>query len=680
MAATGEELRVPIGIPVQTNAGEAADSVQLLRDKLAQSKDVIKQTATALRDLRGNSDQVKAAKDQLRATLDAEKVAVTQATLKLLEQGSGYDKVKDKAKEATKATEKATAATKKEATEGKKSADVVKDRAKAFESAIAAAGGPVAALKGKLETLKDLLGGTEGGMVAVAGGAALAAAAIVAVGAGAAAAAISLAKFIIVSADSLRLMQLTRKANLNGNDSWAKNLGDQIDDMARRMPVAKEKLNELGISLAKSRIGGQTMVDTMNAVAGATAAAGDDLGNKLKGIVERGAFTKRFQLSPQELLGMDLDFNEVAAAYSDGMHISVEAARKALFEGRVKLADGAAALRRAVDAKFGGINADKMLGLDNQLEKFKKDLAALTKDVNLDPILKSIQKLAFNFDQASVNGRAMKGIITTIGRSLGASFEEGTPILQDFIDNAVLGALKMENYWLRASIAFKSFTGQKIESAALDQVLNILKGVGEVNLGPVAIAAVTVSVAAKAMGAAWGGVKDDVSIAKEAILGLNADILAIDWKKTGFYVVKGLNDGIVDGAKKLVDTVKGLADDVKNAFTEKLKIQSPSKVFAGYGQQTVAGFEQGVDASSSRATMATANMATAAAAGGASAASSASSGIAAGGRTSIVFSPNIIVQGGGGDLREQLRDPALLQPLTEQFLAMLRTGGIEVPA
>ncbi len=647
-----EEFRVPIAIPVETNAASAADSIEGLRDSISGSKDAIKEAANQMRNLRGKSDEVKAAKDQLTTKIRAEEASVTKATLALIKQGAGLEKVAKSSKVVEKSTEG------------------VKAKSDALAKALSTAGGPVSSLKEKLGTLKDLLGGTEGGMAAVAGIAALAAAAIVAVGVAAVGAAVSLGKFIIASADAARMMQLTRKANLNGNEDWAKNLGDQVDRLARSIPVTKEKLNELGISLAKSRIGGQTMVDTLEAVSGATAAAGDDLGNKLKGIVERGAFTRRFQLSPQELLGMDLDFDEVAKAYAEGMHVSVNRAREELVSGRVKLADGAAALKKAVNAKFGEINADKMLGLDNQLNKFKADMASLAKDVNLTPILKGIKSLADNFSQTNVNGVAMKNIITTIGKSLGVTFEEGVPILQEFIDKAVWGALKIENYWLRAKIAFRETFGGKtsLEMVSFKAILSGVVGVLEATVPGLALIVEGV----KLMSATFESAKANVASTLQVFTDLKDGISNLDWSSLGSSIVTGLIDGMKAEGKFLVDTVKGLADSVKGSFKDALGIHSPSKVFEAYGKNVGAGAEQGIKAGTPAVHDAAAAMAPSPGEGGKSGGGK--------GAVTITFAPTIHLSSNGGDAAAQLKDPSLLQALTEAFLGQIRAAGIEVPA
>jgi hypothetical protein len=72
---------------------------------------------------------------------------------------------------------------------------------------------------------------------------------------------------------------------------------------------------------------------------------------------------------------------------------------------------------------------------------------------------------------------------------------------------------------------------------------------------------------------------------------------SVDWLVDNFPDGAALIDGFVDGIKSRVssaiDAVTGVATDVAGAFAKALGIQSPSKVFAEYGRQTVAGYELG---------------------------------------------------------------------------------------
>ena len=252
MATGSEETRVPISIPVDDSAaGKAAQSIDQLREAVQKSKDALKDYAAQMRDIRGNSDEMKAARDELRKKLEAEKVAISDGALALAKQGVSYDRLATAAKRTAKEQEKAAKDAAKEAKASEKeqekaAKDAMKEKSDALKSAIGSAGGPVSAISSKLNGLTDVLGGTSGGMAAVAGAAALVAAGLYAVGKAAVSAAYDIGKWIVVAADAERLSQLTRQANLGGNETSAKNLGDQVDAIARKVPLARDQIDWIG--------------------------------------------------------------------------------------------------------------------------------------------------------------------------------------------------------------------------------------------------------------------------------------------------------------------------------------------------------------------------------------------------------------------------------------------------
>jgi uncharacterized protein (DUF111 family) len=146
---------------------------------------------------------------------------------------------------------------------------------------------------------------------------------------------------------------------------------------------------------------------------------GDEVGKQLENIITRGQMAQRVQINPLELQGSGLQFKDIAGQLAANLHIGVEQAKAALFEGRVKLDDGAKAIRDAVDKRFGEINAKKLLDLGVQAEKFKEKLTALTADVKLEPLLKGIDELSHLFDNTTVSGAALKQLVTFLGDQIG---------------------------------------------------------------------------------------------------------------------------------------------------------------------------------------------------------------------------------------------------------------------
>ncbi len=119
----GEEIKVPIGVPVETNAAAAADSIESFRDVITSANGEIKAMSGTLRQLRGSSDEVKAAKAQLTAKIDAQKSAVSAASLALVKHGTSYDAAAAKEKKFAEAQKKVGDELKKTAELAKKDAE-----------------------------------------------------------------------------------------------------------------------------------------------------------------------------------------------------------------------------------------------------------------------------------------------------------------------------------------------------------------------------------------------------------------------------------------------------------------------------------------------------------------------------------------------------------------------------
>lgn len=650
----GEQAQATFGLNLDGNAAEVSDelatSLEDVRAQIQGSEGAIKEYSNSLRKLKGTTEEVKSAKAALKAKIDAERDAISASSLKILKHGTNYDKLAVRAKNL--------AQKQKELAEKTKADGVLKakERAEAMSSAIARAGGPVSSLREKLGALNSIAGGSGGAMGVATLAAAGLAAAVLAVAAAATVASVSVVKFIFGSANAARTANLFREA-ASGSAQNAANLGTQVDELAKKLSTPKAKLNELGIELARTRLGGQTIVDTFNLVGQASDAMGDTVGNTLKDIVTRGQLTQRFQINPQELFGTGVDFQGVAGELAKQLGVGIKDAQAALFEGRVKLADGAKALRSAVEKRFGELNARKMLDLSVQAEKFKETLASLTKDVKLEPLLRAFKKIAEVFDESTVNGAALKQLVTVLGSGLASSFEAAAPIAKSFIQGLVIGGLEVAIafYQVRNKLR-ETFGGDVLKNV---DTLEIALRAGKVAAVGIAGAVVTVAAVAAiavapfvALYAIWDQLNE---ACKRFGKSIRETFLETDWKGMGGAIVDGLVNGLKAGALKLVNTVKGLAESVKGAFTGKLKIESPSKVFAEYGEHTTEGYAQGVESGSGRAQGAVEGMiATPKSGGGGSKAS--------GGRGAVNLT--IHVQGNNAaEVKRELEAPGFLDQL-----------------
>lgn len=590
-----EEAR--FSIPIDSDYSEpeqAARALEDLRRKIQGGTDRLKEMQAAQKRLTGTTVEVAKAQAELQKKIDAERSSIGSAQLKLTSMGSSFEQLSAKTRKAT--AEQAKLADKLKAA----GIEAAAAKTRALGNAVSSAGGPVAALKNKFESLKDLAG-NGGALGLVTLGVVGLIAAVVALSVAAVKLGTDLARFIVQGANAARSANLLREA-VTGSAADAGRLGDQVDELARRVPTGKDALNELAVSLRKGGLSGQTLVDTLNAVAQASAAVGDDTGNKLRELADRGKLTGRFQVNPQELMGSGVEFDNIAKALASSMKIGVSDARKALFEGRVKLADGAAAMRKAVEDKFGGLNLRKMLDLNVAAKKFGETVDMLTKGVDLEPFLRGFQLIGSAFDTSTVTGTAMKEIVTLVGRALATTFEKGAPLVKKFIQGMVISLLTLTIVALKLRKQFRETFGDKeflkgvnLTTVALETgrfvVTSFALGIASL-IALVALAGVVLYQLVKPfidIGLAIYGALYAVQKFQEKLFG------DIDWKATGLAIVDGIVGGIREGFSRAVNVVRELGDRIKGAFTGKMEIKSPSKVMHRYGGDTVDGYVGGID-------------------------------------------------------------------------------------
>lgn len=554
-----------IKIDADTNADLAAESVLQLQKRITASQEAIKGFSAAQRGLRGSSDEVTAAREKLKAAVTAERDAVSRATLALGQQGTTYDAVSKKVRENAKAADAAT-----------------KEQEK-LAAANAKAGGPLKDASSKLSEFAEKLTTTKGLMTLAAGASLLLAAGIVKVASSLGGVGVSLASFILEQGNALRTMGLFREA-ATGSESNAKAFGNQIDALGRKIPTTREELNKLAVEqsrlLVGTRISGQGIVDTFNAVAQTSAAMGDSAGKAIQGIIERGKTFGRVGIGLYELQGTGIDTRDVASQLAKNLKIGILDAQLALRSGRVKIDDAAKALRDVVETRFGPVNAKRMIDFDIIVAKLKDKFQNLTKGVDLEPVLKTFEKLANLFDTSTVTGTALKGLITDFGTGIGRAFERGFPLMQDFFEKGVIYALKFEIAWLKINIQLDRIFGK-------DSVANAGMALFSTVMGGIQLQFDAILGAAKLLEGILTkiGALNFPNISKGLGLSIGADSKEI---------AAGVAGGISGASGEVEKATRGLAEGSKDSFKGAMGIHSPSTVFAEYGAQTAEGYAGGV--------------------------------------------------------------------------------------
>lgn len=617
----------------------SAKEVETFRAAMAKSDLVIKDAVNSLKRLQGKSAEVVAARKQLKSIIASEKDVMSKNSLALAKLGTTFEK-------ATKIHDE----------NARKIADRQKQVSEGFSP-----------LTSKLGIFGDMLKGTASTEALVAAGMLGIAAAVAAVSAALVAGVAMFAKWALGAANAARSLGLMREA-ASGSAQNAANLGSQIDDLAAKVPTSKVALNEMANSMLKAGIGGGQLVDTLNAVAIASATLGNAAGAKLQSFVERSRISQRFQLNPMELQGTGLKFDDVAQALAKNLKVGLKDARAALASGAVKLTDGAKALRTAVESKLGGIALRQMLDLNVMGEKLKETLDSMTDGIHLEPLLEGIKDVLSVFDGSTQSGAALKDMVTVLGNSLAQTAKDGAPLVKNVLRGMIIAGLDITIAFYKVRNSLRDTFGNNKLIKNVDW-LNLALMTGKVIMYSVAAAVAVVGVAIAALASPFF----DLAIAIDDVPKRGAKLIAwfneIDWKATGLAIVDGLVNGLNDGTSRLINGVKSLAQSAKDTFKKALGIASPSKVFADFGRNTTEGFAIGVDQSSGMADDAVAAMVDTPQlpAGSGKAA-------AAGGGTSITIAQGAIqitVHGGGKDLTSE----SLAQKLSDaDFIAKLIRG------
>jgi len=490
---------------------EVALSARTAAKAIGEFEDEAKGLSADLRRLKGNSDDVVAAKAALKKRLDEIKGSVSALTAELNKNGLSYKAVTDAAKKYGETGKLlpnlrgglgkagsavadglgglAKGAGKKLGPAAKKLGDLVSPVTKSLESKLGPAAkkigsklAPLGKAFSKVGTaVKEDLGSVAskvGPMVgeALAGGVALATAAAVAAAAAYVAAGAALAAFSLATADAYAKVSRQREALL-GTAKDAGALGDQIASLAGKVPQGTAELGALAHQLNKTRISGKATVDALAAIAQVSGAVDDSAGQKIQELITRNDKFGRMSIGMFELQGTGLDFDDVAKAYADGTKKSIDAARKELRFGIAPIEAGSKALRDAAEKKFGKLNMANAFSLENAPKKFMDQFRELSKDVDLGPLSEALKDA---FGQLSPNaplGSAVKDFMTTFGGGLVEVGAKSIPLLLEGFKYMIGYGLKLTALFIETKTAIaNALDGKTFFDKAQGVGIALMKG------------------------------------------------------------------------------------------------------------------------------------------------------------------------------------------------------------
>lgn len=257
-------------------------------------------------------------------------------------------------------------------------------------------------------------------------------------------------------------------------------------------------------------------------------------------------------------------------------------------------------LAREMDRKFGGALAKKMGGLNGLTTTFKKNLADTFGGLNIEPLLAGLKTLVDLFDQNTAAGKTIKFIFESIFQPLIDGAAKAAPVVEAFFLGILIGALKLyialkpaikalgelfgkPDVGLTDALAVALFLGKSVV-AAFAAIVAVIALIGAAFAAPL--------IAVAALGAAVGVFAIRV---RDGIQGAVNFLKSVNLVELGASIIRGLAQGISSGASTVVSAMKGVVDGAIKSAKSLLGIASPSKVFAGIGENTAEGFTSGVE-------------------------------------------------------------------------------------
>jgi hypothetical protein len=232
-------------------------------------------------------------------------------------------------------------------------------------------------------------------------------------------------------------------------------------------------------------------------------------------------------------------------------------------------------------AKFGGVVARQLQGLDAQSARFSKLWGKLFDGLNPEPVLQAVGILVGMFDKANPLAQTLAGVIKEVFDPIANNAVSAAQAIEAFALGFAIQATKI---YLAGKPVFDLFgdltlslTGAKTAGEAFATVAAVIAGgIGLVGVLLFGLPAIIGFVFSKMV--ELGG-------------------MFVEWGKTvGAQLIQGMVDGIVGMVGSIVSAITGTVGAGITAAKDLLGIASPSKVFAEIGDNTVAGFTGAVDA------------------------------------------------------------------------------------
>lgn len=322
-------------------------------------------------------------------------------------------------------------------------------------------------------------------------------------------------------------------------------------------------------------------------------------------------------------LAKQLDGAKVSAAEMPAALMAVAKAEAALGAGGAAefIADlkagkkTVAELSREIETKFGRNVAKRMLSLDSQTDRLKKNLGETFGGLKIDGLLQGLTKIVDLFDQSTAFGKTLKWVFESAFQPLINAATSSLPKVEALLLGVAIGALKV---YLGIKPAIKEIQKLNgIDTSKLPDALTVALTIGKALGGAIAFVALSIGVVVGALALfaaghvavynagkkAWDGITEGINKAK-------AFLASVSLSEIGTRIIQGLANGITGGASKVLSAMTGVVKGAIGAAEKLLKIGSPSRLFEQLGAWTTEGYAGGVESNEGMATSALESMVT----------------------------------------------------------------------
>lgn len=386
--------------------------------------------------------------------------------------------------------------------------------------------------------------------------------------------------------------------SMTGSAEKAKQTFNHIQRIADELVIGNDRAAKMSTDLMKNaRLPRVKLEESITALVALERGQGADASAKLESIIKGHALKRTFAITREDAMAMGTNMKEVYKEIADRTGQGVDVVRMKMMQGRISARQGLDAMNSLLSRKNKAALEAGKLDPTAMFAKAKETFKRLFEDVNLQPILKSIQSFILLFDRSTASGRGMKTILTAVFNTVGKIGAFAFKIVREGLVWMTIGALKfyITAFPLINSIykLFQKLGGNGEGGAAF---------LGKVISGAFDIAAISLKNTITVATAIFDIFNDFVDLisgpaiynAVQTILGFFKDGFSFDaFMNLGGYIIDGIIAGMKYGLGKMAAVAVDIKDNVVGSFKSAFGIHSPAKATEPLGGHIMGGMGVG---------------------------------------------------------------------------------------